>query len=487
MVDIEFSQYQKDIFEFIKHGFGNAVVLAVAGSGKSFTVINGLSYIKPDKRVLFSAFNSSIVEELKKKIHRENTDIKTIHSIGLSMIRYAFKGKEIIIDENKYPSKLTEILVGNSLAYNKNYIKTIIKLCNLGRFYLVKDIKELTKIANKYSIVAHYDEIEISLELINWGENSLNEINTIDYTDMIFLPNALNLRGFKYDFIVIDEAQDLSVSQISLIMKCFKQGTRFIAVGDEKQAIYGFSGSDIDSFRKLRTSNNTIELPLSVCYRCPKKVIKLAQKLVPYIMYSDNAIEGNIIYEATIDNLVSGDMVICRNTVPLIKLYTQLISNSIACYIKGVDIGVNLIDIIENLRSNNIIELIKELDETIYKYIIINEKNLVLSKEEINKTQEYNDLNDKIECIKLLSIGLDTKEELINKITNIFSDENNKGICLSTIHKAKGLEADNVYLLDRHLLPSKYAKQEWELIQEQNLEYVAYTRAKKTLGFLKSE
>ena len=58
---------------------------------------------------------------------------------------------------------------------------------------------------------------------------------------------------------------------------------------------------------------------------------------------------------------------------------------------------------------------------------------------------------------------------------------------MSTIHKAKGLEADNVFILNKNLLPSKYVKQDWELEQEKNLEYVAITRTKKTLGFIYSK
>ena len=102
-------------------------------------------------------------------------------------------------------------------------------------------------------------------------------------------------------------------------------------------------------------------------------------------------------------------------------------------------------------------------------------------------TQEYNDLVDKIECLKILSIGINTKTDLIEKINDIFSDDEKQGICLSTIHKAKGLEADNVYVLNKNLMPSKFVKQNWELEQEENIQYVAYTRPKKVLGFIQND
>lgn len=487
------SQYQEDIYEFTKYGHGNAVISAVAGSGKSTTIINALKYIKPERRVLFLAFNNSIVEELKKKIIRENTDIKTLHSLGFSIIKYNFKEKNIEIDENKYKNKLNCLLqdYDSSFLYNKKYIKNVLKLCDLARLYLVSSKNELLKIANKHNIILvcypddNLNELDITLELIEWGKTSLDEENYIDYADMLYLPNVLNLKAFKYDFIIIDEAQDLSVSQMKLFMKCFKQGTRFIAVGDEKQAINGFCGSDIESFNKLKDTVNTIELPLSICYRCPKNIVKLAQKIVPNIEYSDSAIDGAINYNATINDLSDGDMVICRTSLPLIKLYFKLMSNGITSYLKGNDIGINLLDLIDNCFYEKISDILEQFDILLKTYININTESGE-SFENVITSQEYNDLFDKLECIKVLANGLETKDELVDRITNMFSDENKKGICLSTIHKSKGLEADNVYILDKKLMPSKCAKQEWEQIQEQNLIYVAYTRAKKVLGFINS-
>ena len=481
------SEYQEDIFEFVKYGYGNAVISAVAGSGKSFTIIKALDYIKPDKRVLFLAFNSAIVESLKNKVTREKTDIKTLHSLGFSILKQNFKEKhsEIIFNEDKYRNKLNDYLIekhGGNFK-DKKYIKNVLKLCDLGRYFLIRQEIELVNIATKYGIGISDDELDSALYLIRWGKWSLEESNVIDYTDMIYLPNVLNVKVFKYDFIIIDEAQDLSVSQMSLFMKCFKQGSRFIAVGDEKQCINGFAGSDIQSFNKLKNLPNTIELPLSICYRCPKNIITYVQKLVPEIECSDNAINGFINYHAKLEDLVDGDMVICRNSLPLVKLYAKLIGDDIRCYLKGSDIGMNLLNLIQDIDKENLNDLFEEVYDILGKYIMNNlvEKN---HEEDFHLTQPYNDFIDKIECLKILSEGLTTKQELVEKITNIFSDESKQGICLSTIHKSKGLEADNVYILNKHLTPSKFAKQNWEIEQEHNLEYVSFTRAKKILGFL---
>lgn len=472
------SEYQKDIFDFAKYGYGNAVISAVAGSGKTTTVIKMLDYIKPGKKILFLAFNTSIVEELKSKISNSNVTIKTLHSLGYSLLKSNFRDKNLEIDENKYKTKLLQYLTEIESEYSQNlkFITNVLKLCDLGRFFLVKNLNDLIFISEKYNLVILGDEIEVSFYLINWGKQSFNDINVIDYTDMIYLPNVLTLKIFKYDFVIVDEAQDLSISQMSLFMKFLKQGSRFIAVGDEKQTIYGFSGSYSESFQKLKKIPNTIELPLSTCYRCPKNIVKYAQKIVPEIEYYNDSIDGYINFNAKIEDVKDGDMIICRNTLPLFKLYLKLSSQNIKCYLMGNDICSELIELINTAQSDDIENIIIDIDQYLKKIENINSES--------KDSQKYHDLEEKIECIKIIGNNLKTKNELILKIKDLFSENKKEGICLSTIHKSKGLEADNVYILNKFLTPSKYAKQSWELEQERNLDYVSFTRSRKILGFL---
>ena len=93
-------------------------------------------------------------------------------------------------------------------------------------------------------------------------------------------------------------------------------------------------------------------------------------------------------------------------------------------------------------------------------------------------------LMQKIEVIQCLCEEVDTVKELRSLISNIFSDEV-KGILLSTIHKAKGLENDKIFFLAPELIPSKYATQPWQYEQEQNLFYVCITRAKTSLVYVR--
>lgn len=483
-----------DYYGFTLDGNGRFLLGDLTVTHNTSTAVQAIDFIKPDKKILFLAFNNSIVDELTKKIIREKTDIKTLHSLGFSTLLYNYKNLNLTVDELKYQKKLRSVLEDNPVEITpkkqKRYKSNILKLTDLGRFYLAKNENQLETVAVKHNIIIIENEIEIAFELISWGKVSLEETKTVDFSDMIYLPNVLPIRTFKYDFIFIDEAQDLSIAQFNLFLKYLKQGGRFVAIGDNSQCINGFVGSSQDSFDKLKALPSTIELPLSICYRCPKKVIELAKKIVPGIEAREDAPDGYIKYNATVNDVKDGDMIICRNTLPLIKLYLELITNGTKAYVKGKDIGINLINLVENVDQEYLnVDLsgegiFSELYNSLLNYIEQTKNTLDILEEDVFETQEFNNLIDSIQCLEIVSNGLETKNELLDKLNLIFSDESTDGICLSTIHKSKGLEADNVFILNKNLLPSKFVKQDWEKEQERNLEYVAITRAKKMLGFI---
>jgi hypothetical protein len=108
------------------------------------------------------------------------------------------------------------------------------------------------------------------------------------------------------------------------------------------------------------------------------------------------------------------------------------------------------------------------------------EKITIAEAEQSNLVQV---MTDRIMTLEVLCVNCETGFDLVDKLEKIFSD-NSDGICLSTIHKSKGLEADRVFIIHEDLMPSKHAVKDWEKEQEKNLMYVAYTRAKSVLGFI---
>lgn len=491
------SEYQEKIFDFIQHGVGNCVIKAGAGAGKTLTAVTSMKLIPNKQKCLFIAFNKSIVDELTKRLSEyNNVYIRTIHSLGFLMLKRNYQ-MDFIIDEFKYRTflktninELTNIFDDKKLTLNQSnqYIENIIQLIDLSRFNLAQTEKEIKKIATKYTIPISYDECEIVVKCLEWGKKNLDKI---DYTDMIWLPTELSLnpQGIQFDWIFIDESQDLSLAAVQMFMKCFKRGTRFVSIGDENQSINQFAGSSDEAFNFLCNFPHTQIFELPITYRCAQKITTYANKIVPSLLCRSNADEGKIQHNVKMSYLKNGDMVLARTKAPLIKLYTRLLRRNVKCYIKGQEIGDNLLKIISNYKSKDLNQDLKKDGLFVRLYDnLFNERNKLmeihgLDLNDATLSSYIMNMYDTINTLSVLSENKTTKEQLIESIKNIFGNEND-GVCLSTIHKAKGLEADNVYILCHSAMPSKLAKTQWEIEQEKNLMYVAYTRAKHSLGFI---
>ena len=235
------SPYQEKIFDFIMHGNGNAVISAKAGSGKTSTCVAAIKLIKPKNKVMFLAFNKSIAEELSLKLKDfPNVEVRTSHSLGFAIIRKNVEG-EVELDEFKYRTyiksnilDLTSVDVSLTRVQLYNYIESISALVDYARFNLAQTAAEVKALAVKYDVPIFFDECDVVIKVLEWGKT---ELNRVDYTDMVWLPVELSMNAklFQKDFIFIDECQDQSLMSIELFLKCFKRGTRFIAVGDEYQ------------------------------------------------------------------------------------------------------------------------------------------------------------------------------------------------------------------------------------------------------------
>lgn len=496
--EFTYSKYQKDIFDFVKNGQGNAVVEASAGAGKSTTLIKCLDFIDEDKTILMSAFNTDIVSVLKRKTKDfPNVNCATLHSIGRTMLQRNYPKDELTLDELKYKSYLnTNIKSLSSIdTYSLSkkdfgrYMKNIETFVNFGRAYLCQTVKDLDLIEDRYGIDTVADEKEVALDVMEYGKTDLSKI---DFTDMIWLPNVLFCKpiGMKYDWIMLDEVQDLSVCQREIILKCRKINTRMILVGDKKQCIFSFSSADPQSFEKLKDIPNTITLPLSISYRCAENIVNFAKKLVPSIEPNDDGRHGEIKYNTQIDDIQDGDMVLCRNNAPLMQVYVDLIKQGKKCFIRGKDIGLNMKNAVKttgmdalNVKLDKDGVFVRLYDELFDAINDIMGKYNVTYADAVETSFVARKL-DIIKALETLSNNINTSKELIDKISDIFSDKKKGGISLSTIHKAKGLEANNVYIVCNSLMPSEMAKKDWEIEQEYNLMYVAYTRAKNILGFV---
>lgn len=499
MSKMNFSKFQVNIFNEVENGVTNLAINAVAGSGKTTTIVECCKRLHLSKYdVKFLAFNNSIVKELAVKIG-DYADVSTLHSHGFSVLKkVAGKERKFDVNDRKY---INIIKNDNMLSLNrddKDYIKALNnadKLLRLCRINLIKtgDTQAINDVADEYSIVPLANEISVVNSLLadayTMDLNGYGKIE-IDFTDMIVLPLSYKRFIPTYKVVFIDECQDLSKAQRELMIATAKGG-RFVAVGDRRQAINGFAGADCQSFDKIAKLPNTKEMPLSVNYRCGRNMIALAQEIVPEIQAHDGAIDGAIEYtsDVTLDTFKANDMVLCRTAAPLVVMCLKLIRNGVTAVVKGRDIASGLIGLIDKSKKSTIkgFETWAENEkEKLAKEIARREK---MDYDEAKQTGRYIAYCDRVDCI--LAIGEDAKtlEQVKATIEEIFNDTRlPNAVTFSTCHKSKGLESDRVVILLPNKLPLSWkGQQDWEYEQELNLKYVAVTRAKKELVFVQLE
>lgn len=475
---MEPSDNQLEIYSEVANEDTNILVSAVAGSGKTTTLVNCLEFISNDKEILFLAFNNAIVDTLKEKIKpRSNLLITTAHSFGLYNIKRNLGN--IKVDKNKSTSKIKRLIKKHKIEFKKQnyYFFILSKIIDIARLNLVETIEQLEEICDRHDLPASETELNLAFELLAMMRS---DIKSFDFADMLYYPAVNEIRTKKYDYIFVDEAQDLSPAIQEIIKKSIARKGRLIAVGDPSQAIYGFAGADVESFERLKTMfKNTVQLPLSVNYRCGKNIVKLAQRLNPDIMPYDRNEDG-IVRRGKMEELLLSDWVLCRNTKPLILLNLYLLSIGIKSYVRGKDIGMGLINMVTKTKASLVKQMLVVLMFELEKERKRLQRFGVFNTD--NSTKIIN-MIERIEILQILSSGLNTTNELKQKIQEVFNEQK-KAIVLSTIHKSKGLENNRIFVLCPELLPSKYAEQPWQLLQEKNLEYVMITRAKKELVYI---
>lgn len=466
------SDLQKDIFSNISNGKGNLHVDALAGTGKTSTIIEGFYYVPKGKSVLMVAFNKSIQIELKEKAPL-GVDVYTFHALGLKGITKAF-GK-VEIDNNKLEGYI-RASVGDepeSLELRQSLNKAV----SLAKGYLADTSEEILKAWSTHDIdFCGKSEEEFITLVQKLMDETKKDTARIDFDDMIWFCYVYDLNVNKYDYVFVDEVQDLNLGQIDLAVRSVRANGRVVTVGDKNQAIYGFRGADSNAVQNIIDRLQSKRLPLSVTYRCGKKIVNEAQQYVPeYKAFKDNP-EGHISY-ATLDEMNKqakpGDFILSRVNAPLIGLCLGFLKEGRKANIQGRDIGKNLLWMIKKSKAQDIVGLLQWVQDWRFREC---EKYAKL-----NRPKAVEIISDKAEMIESLCEGAVDLKEVKNNIKKLFNDGDDKSrIILSSVHRSKGLERQRVWMLRDTFKPS--AGQE-----EQNLAYVAITRAISSLYYVKTK
>lgn len=475
----------------------NVLISAGPGSGKTTTLIEASKLIPKHKTSLFAAFNKSIVEELTHRLP-STTKCSTLHSIGMralmSHYRMNFKVngmKGLIFIEDLLKEKKEEKVDDKEQYFNKSVYKfKLLDAVNLIRSTLT-DLSEgaVFQMCQFYDLDLAMEEVKDALLVMKkmaiYNRSFNEDHNQIDFIDMIHIISTNDrIKLDTYDFVWIDEVQDLSSMQQKFLKKLIKPHIgRLMLVGDRKQAIYSFAGASVTSFDELGNIANTITLPLSISYRCGKNIVAKAKELYDDIEANPSNIDGEV-RQGAIAEIREGDMVVCRNNRPLFVMYYKLLEKGVGAIIVGQDIQRGLESLISKHAHLTAEEGIEKCHERLEK---LEEELVKRGVQNPRESIRFQNLFDKVMVIEVVGRRFKTVQGILDEIKRMFSDKK-KCVKLMTIHKSKGLESDRVFIIERFegqkLLPSKYAVQDWEKTQEKNLEFVAITRAKKSLIYI---
>lgn len=491
------STFQTSIFAFVEHGQGNAIVEAVAGSGKSTTIVEAMKLVRGS--AIFLAFNKAIADELKRK----GVNARTFHSLCFGVVLNSMKA---VLDTDKMKKLLKEntsldggtqikrsgegqetLVETISVAEERLYYSFALRLVGLakqvGMGFLTEDtFQAWVDICDHHDIEPESEDanlargIQIARLLLKWSNE---DSARVDFDDMLYIAVRDRLSLPKFDFIFVDEAQDTNMIQREILRMIRRPNARMIAVGDPAQAIYGFRGADARSLHLIASEFEAVTLPLSISYRCATSVVKYAQQWVDHIQARDDAPEGlvqNKGYDWSPDDFQPNDLVVCRKTAPLISLAFKCIRFNVPAQVMGRDIGQGLKALIKKMNA-------RDIDQLAVKLQAYQEREIAKALKEDNE-KKVESIQDKVGSLLFLIDAL--KEDRRNLqgldagIDYLFKDKQN-AVKLATIHKSKGLEADTVWWLGRSECPAQWARQPWQKQEEIHLCYVAATRAKNAL------
>lgn len=378
----------------------NTLVVAGAGSGKTFTIVNKIKYlldnnIYKENELLIISFTNESVNDLKIKIDY-NLDIMTFHKLAITLIN----NPDMKISNEYYLKFIINEYFNSYGKYNKKQNKLIKRILqemdidNLKKLIFTfinlykSNYNDINYLLNLYQKSHFINKIyfKIILEIYHIYNQEIESSNLYDFNDMIKIAtNNINNNIIKtnYKYIIIDEFQDTSLNRFKLIDAIMKQNNaKIFVVGDDYQSIYRFSGCNLDiflNFNKLVSNLNIINLDYN--YRNPKEIIDVANS---FIMKNKNQIKKETICLKNINK-------------PIKICFYKNKRTAIEKILKYIDTKYLILG-----RNNTDKDLFNVQDKpflTIHKSKGLEEDNIIL----INLTNNNNSLPSKIKNHKIIN------------------------------------------------------------------------------------
>lgn len=492
------------------------VVNAGAGTGKTTTIVEGINrrlgvvdikrQYTQEQHDIFDAmcdqassnvavvsYSKSIITDVSNRLPK-GIEARTLHSFGWRTVLRNFP----VIERGDVNSLSSALLAAKSLFgsgemkyADKSLVKTALPLLDMAKATLTPPgegyRKRLENLARRFGLQLPKtaDEQTAQLDVVEHLLScplQIAESGLISYADMIWLCVALDLEPVTvYDLLCVDESQDLSACQRSWVLL---MGRRKMIVGDPNQSIGNWNGSLDNAIAETakqlaRDKVGCEHYTLTMTRRCSKAVVKLANRIVTdYYAHHENE-EGCIYFKdyfAYVSTVRHGDFVLARTNAPLILEYYQIAAEGLEVCVVGKKYGIHLVNICYQLSKSAI------LIESITSWYLEAMQRVKKDDNEA-KYRLVEDYACLVHFVSRIGSANKTLRQLISAIEQVFVDEPQPDkVSLMTVHRSKGLEANNVFLLllekSNNWLPYGLAYTPAQLAEERRLEYVAITRAR---------
>ena len=496
------SLQQEAIFDHFINGQGHLVVRARAGTGKTTTIVEAVKRwmrANPGKTVIVCAFNTRIKDELVERFRGTlGVEVKTLHAIGFACCR-RFRERLIIEDARKVEVTRKDALALAACGKQAPdaILKLVAKLHTLGRETVphAKNLGDLTATAIAFEcepeeawVKAGFDLEYVEAAALKAMElaSDVKNGDTIDFADMIFLPVRNGWLVGLYDKVVVDEAQDMTTAQLEVAAGVMNEGGTMDVVGDDRQGIYGFRGGDSTALDRLKAELNAEERGLTTTYRCGRAIVDVARGWVPDFEAGPNNPEGFISYLDDKQEITKaagpGDFILSRVNAPLVGIAMSLLRAGKRAEVAGKDIGDGLLSLLRKMKARSVPDLLAKIELWAAKEVSRTEAQMTGAKNGRREALKIKIENtrDKADMLAMLCDGARNVDEVTERAEALFTNKPGMPgvITCSSVHKAKGLEADRVFILADTLRETS--------IEEQNICYVAVTRAKRELTWVGS-
>lgn len=305
------SPEQAAFFSEVQSTSSNILLQASAGSGKTTTIEQLLKLPwMAGKKSLVLAFNKDIEIELRKRMPL-SAQVSTFSALGLAAWKTKMFPQKVEVEVGGYgkDNKLKRIAKVVIPKYDFQYQQPTCKVVEWAKSFGVGIFSPGNETDFK-DLILHFDEnleVESEEKLIFYCVQMLrvsnSDLTRIDFADMLYFPLLHSLRWPKYNFVIIDEAQDTNRVQRELLKSIATSPSRLLAVGDPFQAIYGFRGADANALNAMTEEFGMIVMPLAVSYRCSQEVVKEAQRISKQKVIEPETFSDTIANDELQDNL----------------------------------------------------------------------------------------------------------------------------------------------------------------------------------------